>query len=705
MKTLRCFLLLLLSISAHAAVITGTVRSAAGEALPGVSVWIRGAPVATTTDAAGRFELNADSLPATVVAFLGGFKTSEAETHGEAVALRLELDAITETVTVTAKAPPVLAGSSFELRPLDVLRTPGAQADLFRALQTLPGIVKIDEGAGLFVRGGDVSEVKVMLDGTTIAHPFRQETPSGGQFGSVPPLLLEGLAFSTGGFSAKYGNALSAVLELRGLGQPRAGEALFTAGFAGLAVRASDAEGEHAGFRASGNLSTTRLLFDINGAPRQFDRQPGGWDLNASAHFDSSSLGAIKIFAGSQADHVGVSFQREAFDGFLHSSSRQDVVAASWKAIKGPWQLTSALGVDQYAKETDAGVLDIATKDRRLSWRFDAVRAFGSLIFRGGADAEQSKTQLDGTVSLRGDDFGGVFGTKHFNVDYGDDHGGAYVEVERKVGIFTPTIGIRTDRDRLLQGGTVDPRVNIVAAIAPNQSLRLAWGLYHQAPAASYYDRSYVSRPDAAMQAQQWIAGYEAGAMNGPFLVRIEAYAKRYTNLPLDDARGGFNSAGYGWARGLDFFAHRKWARLDLRTSVSLLEARRRWTAAEQRQRFQLPAGTWRPDFDIPRALDVSALVNLTPRVDMGLAMMYASGRPQTPIVGATRGAYGFQPIYGAINSERLPSYVRCDLNATYRTSGRTSRSSTSSPSRTHWPAPISSTTATPRITHNERRS
>ena len=103
----------------------------------------------------------------------------------------------------------------FAMRPLDVVRTPGAAADLMRALQTLPGVAQVDEGAGLYVRGGDTSEVLVLLDDAVVFHPYRQETPGGGLFGSVEPFLLEGVSFATGGFSAKYGNALSAVLDMR----------------------------------------------------------------------------------------------------------------------------------------------------------------------------------------------------------------------------------------------------------------------------------------------------------------------------------------------------------------------------------------------------------------------------------------------------------------------------------------------------------
>ncbi len=77
-----------------------------------------------------------------------------------------------------------------------------------RALGTLPGVARIDDGTGLFVRGGDVSETLVLLDGVVVSHPYRYETPTGGFRGAIDPFLTQGVSFTTGGFSAQYANTL-----------------------------------------------------------------------------------------------------------------------------------------------------------------------------------------------------------------------------------------------------------------------------------------------------------------------------------------------------------------------------------------------------------------------------------------------------------------------------------------------------------------
>ena len=60
-------------------------------------------------------------------------------------------------------------------------------------------------------------------------------------------------------------------------------------------------------------------------------------DLDLSLHETSPTLGALKVFAMSQSDRVGVNIQKGSFDDFLHSSSRQTIVAASWKRVAGDW--------------------------------------------------------------------------------------------------------------------------------------------------------------------------------------------------------------------------------------------------------------------------------------------------------------------------------------------------------------------------------
>ena len=91
------------------------------------------------------------------------------------------------------------------LADLEVVSTPGAAADPFRAIQTFPGLQGVGEGAGLFVRGGDVSETRVLLDGATVLSPFRLDTDRTISFGRFDPFPAPGHPLLVGRIRGRVG--------------------------------------------------------------------------------------------------------------------------------------------------------------------------------------------------------------------------------------------------------------------------------------------------------------------------------------------------------------------------------------------------------------------------------------------------------------------------------------------------------------------
>ncbi len=101
------------------------------------------------------------------------------------------------------------------LKPLDIVTTAGATADIPGVLNTLPGTQTVGETGRLFVRGGDDSETKNYIDGILVSQPYGltpNNIPSRMRFS---PFLFSGTTFSTGGYSAEFGQALSGTLNLK----------------------------------------------------------------------------------------------------------------------------------------------------------------------------------------------------------------------------------------------------------------------------------------------------------------------------------------------------------------------------------------------------------------------------------------------------------------------------------------------------------
>ena len=663
-------LLAALGVQSGSAVrIAGSVIDATGLPLPGATLEVNDRIVAIA-DERGGFEIDVGpETPSRLRVVLDGFEPYESLLEPGAAHLRVVLVVarVEDRVRVTAVSPRQPLEPVFFRQPIDVYRTPGAQGDLFRALQTLPGVAAPDDAAGLFVRGGDVSEAVVSLDDAVVAHPYRYETPTGGFRGAVDPLLVAGIAFSTGGFSARHGNALSAVVELRGLDRPELPEVSGTIGLAGASASMATPLGHRAGLRAAANRTLTGPLFAVNGARRRFDPAPGGWDGSAGLGWDLGTGGRAKGFVLVQRDSVGVEAEQDGFAGWLHGSSRHSFATGRWDGSAGQWSAAAVFGDDSYARRTAVGVVDLDVEDRMQSWRIEAARPGARrLHWQLGASGAFTRTTIAGRVPLAGGDLAGVSGDSAFDVNARDWYAGPYVEATANLGAVSASMGGRVDRYGRAQTTTVDPRLNLRVALGRTRAIRYATGIYHQAPAPSYYDRVRGAARLAPMRAVHHVVGYETGREAEGVFVRVEGYAKRYRDLPLEDDVLGFSSEGFGWAKGIDLYSQWRSSRIEIRGTASWLAARRRWTAFDQRDRYDVPAGTWRPDFEIPWSAQLIAVVPVGGGVSAAGSWRAAAGRLHTPVVGAVPARDRYAPIFGPINSERLPRYERLDLSVSW---------------------------------------
>src|SRR5690606_8131039 len=160
------------------------------------------------------------------------------------------------------------------LGALEVVTTPGAAADVYRALQTFAGLQAVDEGAGLFVRGGSPEETRVFLDEAVVLAPYRYESPTGGFFGTFDPFQLDGIVFSTGGFGARHGDALSGIADLRALGRPSRSSGGASASLAALSGTLALALPHGLGVRAAATRPHTGGMFDLHGTSTDFTHVP-----------------------------------------------------------------------------------------------------------------------------------------------------------------------------------------------------------------------------------------------------------------------------------------------------------------------------------------------------------------------------------------------------------------------------------------------
>lgn len=209
--------------------LSGRVISEKGQPVSGALVSLLNTLDGGSTDSAGAFTFTSTETGAQTLSVSSpGYTESQSpitltggKMEGIAVLLK-QSERLIETVTISAGAFEASGERKSVLTPLDIVTTAGSQADVVRAFQTLPGTQQQGTQPGLFVRGGDAGEAAFVVDGLTVQNAFFSGPPGVATRSRFNPFQFKGYAFSTGGYSARYGQAMSSVLELNTLDPSRA---------------------------------------------------------------------------------------------------------------------------------------------------------------------------------------------------------------------------------------------------------------------------------------------------------------------------------------------------------------------------------------------------------------------------------------------------------------------------------------------------
>jgi hypothetical protein len=200
--------------------ITGTVRGAQDLPLPGATVSVVGTTFTAVTDENGRYSLGfshgADRF--ILLAEMADHQSGDTVvTTSPTVTADFALrPAFSSLITVLADIPMLNTTddvSRIQLSPEQVAVLPSlGERDIFRAFQLLPGVSSNETSSGLHVRGGTPDQNLVSFDGFRIYHVDHLF----GYFSAFNMDAVEHAELSKGGFDAKYGGALSSVLDIAG---------------------------------------------------------------------------------------------------------------------------------------------------------------------------------------------------------------------------------------------------------------------------------------------------------------------------------------------------------------------------------------------------------------------------------------------------------------------------------------------------------
>ncbi len=659
---------------AQPAVVEGQVRDAQGAPVPYANVQLDGAAVGTAAGGDGRFRLETTRTGSVVLrASAVGYPPVErslrlraGDTSTVRFTLRAESIELGEAV-VTGETFSTGSPSEATLGSTEAVTTPGAAGDLFRALQSFPGVAAPGDGAGLFVRGGDVTETKTLLDQATVYHPYRYESPAGGSFGAVRPFLVGGTTFATGGFPAQYGNALSGVLAMESKDRPEESSRYVNLGLAAASVSLDQPlVGDELGLRVSGNRSFTGVLFRVNGRRGDYATVPQGLDGTLGLTWDYGPTGQLKLLAFARRNRIGVETTEGTYTGVYRSRTTNQLYNLQWTAQGSGWTVESSASWNAYTSQRTLGALGLSPADRAAKLRVDATRGGGDWTVRTGGTVERRRYRFDGTVPTQPDVVAPDAPTRSVDESVRATRAGGYVEVESSLpSSVVARAGLRTDVHSRAGRPVVDPRVGLAWSFAPNTQLRAAWGLYHQFPELSTYGEHVGENTLGAQRAQHVVLGLRHEREH--LLLRAEAYHKPYRDLVVRTGASRYANDGTGVARGIDLFA--KYGsflgtRVNGWASYSLLRSHR----TQPRDRgtdVELDDGP--APYDLTHQITAVGKVRVIDQFRVGGTYSYVTGRPFTPVVGTERLESGaLLPVDGPVGGARLPAYHRLDLQVSY---------------------------------------
>ena len=659
--------------------ISGRILDAKKKPVEGVSVSIADSYDGATTDSTGNYSFAASEKGEQILkATATGYKPFEEKISlGSApVILNIELkESITELKAVVISAGTFEASDAKRataLSPLDIVTTASANGDITAAIKTLPGTQQVGESEGLFVRGGTADETKYYIDGTLVNNFYYSTEPGQATRGRFNPFLFKGTIFSSGGYSALYGQALSSVLLLESIDMPEKTSASFGLSYLGGNVGIQTLS-KNKKFSWGFTYSYTNLSLIYNLIKQKFDyyKVPVVNEADANFRIKTSANGIIKYYGYLSTTNVGFRSQdvdslnmKDAFGlknvNMYHNLSWRQYLGNGWKLNVGGSYSTNKDNINSEFQNADNQKQEITNDPIYAYKNFGLVNkgnySNGKVVFekklaslsaiRFGAednysDEKSTYNEYDGQTYLQNV-------TENIFAGFGE----ADIYVTNNI---AARVGVRAEHSKLLDKWDVAPRLSFAYKFADKSQVSLACGMFYQDP-----DRKYLPSLNALhfQEATHYILQYEKITSSRTF--RTELFYKKYTDLiktsqTYNETFTAINNDGFGDAKGIEFFWRDKKTirNFDYWISYSYLDTKRDF--------LNYPFAI-EPSFVAKHTASLVMKKFVTPwKTQFNASYTFASGRPYYDIV------YNYdQSKYQIIENGRTKSYNSLSLSVNY---------------------------------------
>jgi len=564
-----------------------------------------------------------------------------------------------ELKAITIEASVFTAGEgNVTLNKLDVYTTPGGAADIFQSLKALPGVAQTDETAAIPVRGGSPSENLMLINQATLNHPYHGENTAGnGLFTIVETAAMKNIFFSSGGFSVKYGNALSGVLDMETENRITRNRLNLDINMVALGGGFQRALSDKVNVQFCGKKTSTELLYMMNKPSFNVVEDPVSSNLTGIVNINYSKNGLVQVL-GIYSDDA------QTFDIALQTNASRYALASGhtigsmvWSDfLTAKWFSKSAVSYSGYRNQWSFMNWKRDNHEFHIKGRWDnqlEINQNTHLLF--GSEIGIDRYQFDFTLPKRGGEF--FSGADSIGI-HGNDQSvvqGNYLEFQHQFArLWTISAGIREDYHTLSRTVTADIRGSVAHTLSPNTFLRFSAGTFHQYPGITLYDKIYGNPELKPMRAIHAVASFEKNIQMTQ--LKAEVYYKWYARLPLENAEKNYISNGDGFARGADVFLKSAMGRVSGWMSYSFIQTRRK----------EFEVATRRPTiYDITHNWIIIQKTRLGKGYEWSSTARYATGRPFTPITSGIYTGQYWEPVYAKRYSKRFPAFKRLDTRFT----------------------------------------
>ncbi|MCC6634946.1 MAG: TonB-dependent receptor [Chitinophagaceae bacterium] len=623
--------------------IYGTVKGNKNKNLIAASITIVGTYDGTITDSLGKYKITTyEKGQFTVEVKCLGYKTTTQPLYLDNKNVEINFilkEEINELSAVTVTAGSFEAGdkkrTATVLTALDVYTTGGANGDITSAIKTLPGTQQVGEQEGLFVRGGAGYETKQMIDGLVVNNPFFSGAPDIATRGRFSPSLFKGNVFSTGGYSALYGQALSSVLLLESIDMPERSEASASitsvfagAGFQHLAKNKKSSIGINYGY------TNLQPYFSVVKQKQTFSIFPTYQNVEANFRIKTKRNGMIKFYSSFSDGKMGLRTididsvtLKNQFE--LRNNNWYNIITYKENLGKG-WKLNTGISFSTNTDKINNKVIDNNNQPTITGKTYIDSKNF---ILR----TKQELTVLRAVAEKRIKGISVVrFGTEYwfanneysfngFKTNFKDRFTSLFAEADIYLtNNLAFKAGSRFENSSLINKNNISPRLSLAYKLGNKGQMSVAYGTFFQKPELDQimqYNNTVINT--GFNKATHYLINYIKNTSLQTF--RVEAFYKKYNNLIKTFPDTTVN--GNGYAKGFEIFWRDK-------KTIKFIDYWISYSYLDTKRDFLNYPSTLQPSFATPHTLSiVTKTFILKWKTGFNLTYNFATGRPYYNIV------------------------------------------------------------------------